>query len=31
MAVLFDAYPDYHREIISVVDGGTTRPRSAGG
>lgn len=22
MAALFDAYPDYHREIISVVDGG---------
>ena len=22
MAALFDAYPDYHREIIAVVDGG---------
>jgi len=24
MAALFDAYPDYHREIVSVVDGGST-------
>ena len=24
MAALFDAYPDYHREIVSVVDGGDT-------
>ena len=24
MAALFDAYPDYHREIASVVDGGDT-------
>ncbi|MFN8622922.1 MAG: nuclear transport factor 2 family protein [Chloroflexota bacterium] len=24
MAALFDAYPDYHREILGVVDGGDT-------
>jgi ketosteroid isomerase-like protein len=24
MAALFDAYPDYHREIVGVVDGGDT-------
>ena len=24
MAALFDAYPDYHREIVSIVDGGDT-------
>jgi len=24
MAALFEAYPDYHREIVSVVDGGHT-------
>lgn len=24
MAALFDAYPDYHREIVSIVDGGTS-------
>ena len=30
MAALFDAYPDYHREIVSVVDGGD-QAGSAGG
>lgn len=24
MAALFDAYPDYHRQIVSVVDGGAS-------
>lgn len=24
MAGLFDAYPDYHREIVAIVDGGET-------